>query len=288
MSASGLNGTLIFGVIIIFIVLGFGVLFYDQVIPGFSVLSKQEKKCPTSLSDSSTSTSTNNDQCGDVSTTIIESDSSATIDSDSSCSSATESNTPSNCPSSDHDGKPFIPPKEEGEMEVFNIRNNIFSYDDAKKVCRAFGSELATFEQVQESYNEGSNWCNYGWTKGQMALYPTQYSEWKKLQDNDSLNDDQKNSCGRPGINGGYFDNPNLKFGVNCYGVKSEAMDEEAHRINQSHADKYQTENDNEELQEEDLSKYETMIRDGEIQRNPFKCGSWKNKESDNNETDSS
>ena len=26
--------------------------------------------------------------------------------------------------------------------------------------------------------------------------------------------------CGRPGINGGYMANPNLKFGVNCYGDK--------------------------------------------------------------------
>jgi hypothetical protein len=25
--------------------------------------------------------------------------------------------------------------------------------------------------------------------------------------------------CGRPGVNGGYFD-PTMKFGVNCYGVK--------------------------------------------------------------------
>ena len=26
--------------------------------------------------------------------------------------------------------------------------------------------------------------------------------------------------CGKPGLNGGYFSNPQLKFGVNCYGVK--------------------------------------------------------------------
>ena len=283
MSVSGLNGTLIFGIIIIFIVLGFGILFYGQVIPGFSLFSKQEKKCPTNLSDNSSSTGISTattinvpNQCGDSSTNTS---------SDSSTDSSTTDNSPSSCPSSDHDGKPFIPPKEEGEMEVFNIRNNIFSYDDAKKVCRAFGSELASFEQVQESYNEGSNWCNYGWTKGQMALYPTQYSEWKKLQDNDSLNDDQKNSCGRPGINGGYFDNPNLKFGVNCYGVKSEAMDEEMTKINQSQADKYQTENDDEESQDDDLTRYETMIRDGKIQRNPFKCGLW-NKEEDNEDSE--
>ena len=59
MSASGLNGTLTFGIIIIFIVLGFGILFYDKIIPGFSLSSKQEKKCPTGISeDTSTSIST--------------------------------------------------------------------------------------------------------------------------------------------------------------------------------------------------------------------------------------
>jgi hypothetical protein len=35
------------------------------------------------------------------------------------------------------------------------------------------------------------------------------------------MESDQKKrtSCGRPGINGGYFDT-RIKFGVNCYGVK--------------------------------------------------------------------
>ena len=35
----------------------------------------------------------------------------------------------------------------------------------------------------------------------------------------------KKNSCGRPGINGGYFQNPNIKFGVNCFGIKPKAKD---------------------------------------------------------------
>ena len=29
-----------------------------------------------------------------------------------------------------------------------------------------------------------------------------------------------EHDCGRPGINGGYIKNPNVKFGVNCYGIK--------------------------------------------------------------------
>jgi hypothetical protein len=27
-------------------------------------------------------------------------------------------------------------------------------------------------------------------------------------------------ACGRPGLNGGYFDNPEMRFGVTCYGKK--------------------------------------------------------------------
>ncbi len=50
-----------------------------------------------------------------------------------------------------------------------------------------------------------------------MALYPTQKSTWEKLQKGSP---EYRSACGRPGVNGGYFDNPELRFGVNCYGVK--------------------------------------------------------------------
>jgi hypothetical protein len=50
-----------------------------------------------------------------------------------------------------------------------------------------------------------------------MALYPTQESTWQQLiQESDEA---KRTACGRPGVNGGYFDT-NTKFGVNCYGVK--------------------------------------------------------------------
>jgi hypothetical protein len=52
-----------------------------------------------------------------------------------------------------------------------------------------------------------------------MALFPTQESTWSDLQKDAVAN----KSCGRPGVNGGYFD-PATKFGVNCYGVKPKDM----------------------------------------------------------------
>ncbi len=57
-----------------------------------------------------------------------------------------------------------------------------------------------------------------------MALYPTQYSSWLKIQENEP---ERRGECGTPGINGGYFENSQLQFGVNCYGVKPTPKDDE-------------------------------------------------------------
>jgi len=104
-----------------------------------------------------------------------------------------------------------------GPPEVFNVSKNDFTYYDAEPLCKALGAELATYDQVKEAYGKGADWCNYGWTKGQVAVYPTQKATWEGLQKGD---DSDRSACGRPGINGGYFDNPDMKFGVNCYGPK--------------------------------------------------------------------
>ena len=100
--------------------------------------------------------------------------------------------------------------------EVFNVGGNHYTYEDAEAICKSFDADLADYDQIEQSYNNGGEWCNYGWSKNQMALFPTQKSTWNKLQSNEK----NKNNCGRPGINGGYMANPALRFGVNCYGVK--------------------------------------------------------------------
>lgn len=104
-----------------------------------------------------------------------------------------------------------------GRKEVFNVSQNKYSYYDAQALCKSLGAELATYDQVKEAYDQGADWCNYGWVDGQMAVYPTQETSWKKLQEGP---EDARTSCGRPGVNGGYFDNPELQFGVTCYGIK--------------------------------------------------------------------
>ena len=110
--------------------------------------------------------------------------------------------------------------------EVFNVAQNKFTYYDAEPLCKALGAELATYEQVKDAWSEGADWCNYGWVKGQMAVFPTQKETYDKLQAGPK---DQQNSCGTVGINGGYFENPEFRYGVNCYGQKPSqtAHDEE-------------------------------------------------------------
>ena len=100
--------------------------------------------------------------------------------------------------------------------QVFNIRENIYTLDDAPAVCGAIGSELASVNQLIDAHKNGADWCNVGWTKDGLAAYPIQYSTWKNLQDNDP---NKRNICGKPGINLSRND-PNLLYGVNCYGVK--------------------------------------------------------------------
>ena len=100
--------------------------------------------------------------------------------------------------------------------EVYNIPRNIYTYENAKAICKAFDSRLASISELQEAYKNGAEWCNYGWSKDQMALFPTQMKSWKKLRKVKG----HENDCGRPGVNGGYIGNPKAKFGVNCFGKK--------------------------------------------------------------------
>ena len=100
--------------------------------------------------------------------------------------------------------------------EVFNVSNNLYTYDDAKAVCRSMGSRLATYDEIEASYMGGAEWTSYGWSEGQHAYFPTQKETWARLQGIKG----HEHDLGRPGVNGGYFENPNVRLGVNCYGVR--------------------------------------------------------------------
>lgn len=109
------------------------------------------------------------------------------------------------------------------KKQVFNIPGNYYNYENAKALCTAYGAELASYDQIEKAYNNGAEWCNYGWSADQLALFPTQ----KKTYDNLQSIEGHENDCGRTGINGGYIANPEIKFGVNCYGNKPKITSEE-------------------------------------------------------------
>ena len=100
--------------------------------------------------------------------------------------------------------------------EVYHVPGNRFTYNDAKAVCKAFDGEMADLNQLSKAQKKGASWCSYGWSKDQLALYPTSQSDFNKLQSKEGHEYD----CGIPGINGGYVANTYRQLGANCYGVK--------------------------------------------------------------------
>jgi hypothetical protein len=153
-----------------------------------------------------------------------------------------------------------------GKKEVFNVAQNKYAYSDAEPLCKAFGAELATYDQVKSAWNKGADWCNYGWVKGQAAVYPTQSATYDKLQ---AGPEDQRMACGVVGVNGGYFDNPELRFGVNCYGTKPSENEADIRNIMA-----------NPKNMTPGALAYDKKVQDykhqmGHLPVNPFKEGAW-------------
>jgi hypothetical protein len=151
--------------------------------------------------------------------------------------------------------------KKEDDGEVFHVESNTYTYDDAKGVCELLGARLATYEEVERAYQNGANWCSYGWSDEQLALFPIQKSLYNELKTIPG----HQHDCGRPGVNGGYIEDGTTQFGVNCYGKKP-----------------YMTEKDSEfmknytytpTISQEDQSKIENTVND--ILIAPFTKDKW-------------
>ena len=145
--------------------------------------------------------------------------------------------------------------------QVFNVSRNLYTFGEAEPLCRSFGAELANYDQVKDAYKAGGDWCNYGWTKGQLALYPTQKSTYDKLQEGPER---ERMACGLPGVNGGFFPNGEQRFGVNCYGPRpaETALDQRMRRAENSDI-----------AFDREVNRFKAER--GGIAVNPFNHGSW-------------
>jgi len=175
---------------------------------------------------------------------------------------------------------PRLPRILEKKKEVFNIDQNIFTYKDAIAICKAYDAELATHAQVHTAYKNNGNWCNYGWTKSKdnkqaPALFITQKSYYDKLQKGPLKN---RNNCGKPGINGGYFDDLTVKFGANCYGVKPDA---DPSKIKYEITSDGRTDSAADGISKslnpttEDINNYKKKINNRSIELRPFNNNKW-------------
>lgn len=114
------------------------------------------------------------------------------------------------------------------KAEVFNIANSLYTYEDSQAVCKAYGSRLATVDELNDAYNKGADWCVNSWSADRHVLFPTQKATYDKLQTIKGA----ENSCGRTGVNGGRVNDTSLRFGINCYGIKPDPTKGDEMRMN--------------------------------------------------------
>ena len=129
----------------------------------------------------------------------------------------------------------------------------MYTYDEAKCKCESYGGKLASKAELTQAYNNGAHWCNYGWIEGNEAYYPVQQCELdrkaKNIKDyNDMLKkhyeepdkytlkmvnearqkmyrENSLDFCGSAaGLNGGKFEDKNIRFGATCVGKKPKGM----------------------------------------------------------------
>lgn len=158
------------------------------------------------------------------------------------------------------------PPKKKYKKEVFHIPDNKYTFEDSKAICQAYGARLATYDEIKNAHEKGAEWCSYGWSDQQMAFFPTQKKTFDKLQKIEG----HEHDCGRPGINGGYIDNPNVRFGVNCFGYKPSMTSKEM--VHMENMPLYPKTKKDKEL-EQRVQYFKDKIH--EIRLSPFNKNSW-------------
>tara|TARA_B100000787_G_scaffold98922_1_gene72988 strand:+ start:10538 stop:11548 length:1011 start_codon:yes stop_codon:yes gene_type:complete len=150
--------------------------------------------------------------------------------------------------------------------EVFHIPGSRFTYNDANAICKSMNSDLASYEQLQNAQKNGANWCSYGWSQDQLAIYPTSQNKFDELNKNDKT----KYDCGFVGVNGMYVNNTYMKFGANCYGFKPKKSELE---LSHSEVTDYKPKSSKEVIFENRVEYWKRRL--GNVLITPFNKDKW-------------
>jgi hypothetical protein len=149
--------------------------------------------------------------------------------------------------------------------EVFHVPNQRFTFEEAKAFCRALGVRMATLNEVKKAYLRGAQWATMGWTDGQLGLYVLQPHYVRRHP-----------GAGEIGVNGGFFKNPEVRMGINCFGVKPQP---DPSRIEYSYSE---LDDEVVEVDENGVvvvggkrADYKQMLEDGEIVIGPWNENRW-------------
>ena len=89
------------------------------------------------------------------------------------------------------------------ETQVYHIFNNAYTKDEASVECTKRSSRLAHPDELKNAYDNGAQWCSWGWASDGHAYMP---------------NNDKKCNKSTGLISGKNIENK-LRLGANCYGI---------------------------------------------------------------------
>jgi hypothetical protein len=55
--------------------------------------------------------------------------------------------------------------------QVFHIPGNKYTFDNADALCQAYGAKLANYNEIEQAYKNGGEWCSYGWSDRSISLF---------------------------------------------------------------------------------------------------------------------
>ncbi len=89
------------------------------------------------------------------------------------------------------------------DSQLYHVFDNVYTFKEAQKTCSDRKSRLATVSELTDSFNNGADWCSWGWASDGRAYMPNK---------NPKCNKDT-------GLLSAKNIDPFLRLGANCYGV---------------------------------------------------------------------